>query len=169
VKNIPLNCFILDPALYHRLEYSLFLREAGLLTTSRHDHKKAVVFTLAPIAKEGNAIAEIVGQLKNEFGTAGLEPSSVHISSFGGASFSVPLVGGRIAFILFSEGVPTNWQIWILYMQSRIQRLLHLPISNDLPDKLQRAEDTIMQFLSVNKAEEIRWMSIAEAGERLPK
>ena len=141
--------------------------QSGLGFLMSDKDKEAVSFSLPrPLVPEvQNSVALITKRLRAEFESAELLPTNIKIGKVGHGLFSVPVAGARIGITVWPEQSPSFWQVWILYRQSEASLRIDPPC--DLAEKLERAQRTVATFLTAIEAQEIRWMSLQEAGERI--
>jgi len=105
--------------------------------------KIAVAFILAPPRTEGEQtpLASLVGHLKREFESADFVGTEIKLSSLGYGAFSLHLSEGRASIVVWPiRGHSNHWQIWIVYVQSRLKRLFRVAPPDDVVEKLERIQ-----------------------------
>ena len=130
----------------------------------------SVIFRLSPpIGQEETAIAWFVGQLENELQFRGLKPIGKKLSKLGYGAISYPAPEGHISvFVLWpARGDSSSWQIRTRYSRPWLRRLLRTAPPTEGVEQTERIRDWIQRFLLTHEAEQIQWMSAADAERRL--
>jgi hypothetical protein len=136
--------------------------------------QSTVAFTLTQFQRQEEpklaALTKLLDELKTAIQETGFGTTKIELSSLGYGGFGVPLSSGRIGLSVWPDRQSnSSWQIWIRYKSSTLKRLLRIPTPMDVNDKLRRIQQEVAAFLVSKDAQQIQWISVKEAHERLPR
>ena len=131
--------------------------------------ENSVAFSLSPPARETNsALVWFIGQLESELRCMGMRAISRKVSSLDFGMLSYASSQGHISvFVLSPRDPASSWQIRTLYFRPWLRRLLSPLPPKGAIDQMDQLRDWIQRFLVTHDANQIRWMSAAEAEARL--
>jgi hypothetical protein len=129
----------------------------------------SVVFRLSPPAGEESALAWFVRQLEDELKSRGITPIGRKVSALSYGVLSYPAPPSHISiFVLWpARGDISSWQIRTRYGRRWLTRLVRPVPPHDMVEQMERIRDWIQRFLLTHDANQIQWMSAADAEQRL--
>lgn len=136
--------------------------------------QSTVAFTTTQFQRQeeptSTALTRLLDELKAVIQHTGFGTTKIEKSSLGYGGFGIPLSTGRIGVSVWPDRQSSSsWQIWILYSHSRLKRLLRIPPPADVNEKLRDVQQTVATFLVSKEAQQVQWISVKEAHERLPR